>query len=112
MVNITNGTYTYNVTRGAFESLYKGLGFHIVDEDGSVSVDDTTVTPEADPETADEPAQPELSEDEKWTEEIRKKPISSWSKQELKRYADIMKIDLTGVESVRAVRSRISATWE
>lgn len=116
MIDITNGQETYNVTRGAYESIYKAMGFHIVGdpviESAGVTLEQDEVAPATDAEASDEATEPELSEDEKWAQEVRKKPISQWSKQELKRYADVMDIDLTGVESVRAVRSRISASWE
>jgi len=114
MVDITNGQETYNVTRGAYETIYKSMGFHIVGEPVVESVSDgqEADTPAPDGEASDEVAEPVISEDEAWATEIRKKPISQWSKQELKRYAEVMDVDLTGVESVRAVRARISASWE
>lgn len=114
MVDITNGQETYNVTRGAYETIYKSMGFHIVGDPVVESVSDGQEidTPAPVDEASDEVAEPVVSEDEAWATEIRKKPISQWSKQELKRYAEVMDVDLTGVESVRAVRARISASWE
>lgn len=126
MIEITNGTDRYTVTRGAYETVYKGMGFYpvgqepvvqheggatpIVDEDeqGAHDVDVEAVIAPADAAEAEESQE---SEDEKWCKSIRQKPISQWSKQELKKYATLNGIDTDGLRTVNDVRSKIAASW-
>lgn len=127
MITITDGSTQYNVTRGAYETIYKGMGFYPVGQEPSVQ-STGGVTAVAEPVTSEEsgPAdvedavevdgtseveEPAVSEDEKWCEAIRQKPITQWSKQELKKYADINGVDLSGAKTVNDVRSRIASSW-
>lgn len=127
MIKITNGNDTYTVTRGAYETVYKGMGFYpvgqepVVQSTGGDTPDvDEAVTErveDADVEAVDASAGPveaegsEESEDEKWCKSIRQKPISQWNKQELKRYATLNGIDTSGARTVNDVRSKIAASW-
>lgn len=127
MITITDGSTQYNVTRGAYETIYKGMGFYPVGQEPSVqSTGGVTAVAEsiasegsgpADVEDAvevdgtSEVEEPAVSEDEKWCEAIRQKPITQWSKQELKKYADINGVDLSGAKTVNDVRSRIASSW-
>lgn len=127
MITITDGSTQYNVTRGAYETIYKGMGFYPVgqepsvqstggvttvaesvanNESGQADVEDT-----AEADGAFEVEEPAASEDEKWCEAIRQKPITQWSKQDLKKYADINGVDLSGAKTVNDVRSRIASSW-
>lgn len=127
MIKITNGNDTYIVTRGAYETVYKGMGFYPVGQEPVVrsTGGDTPDVDEAAPkrvedvdvEAVDASAGPveakgsEESEDEKWCKSIRQKPISQWNKQELKRYATLNGIDTSGARTVNDVRSKIAASW-
>lgn len=127
MIEITNGNDMYTVTRGAYETVYKGMGFYpvgqepVVQSTGGDASDVDEAVPErvedVDVEAVDAPAGPveteELkeSEDEKWCKSIRQKPISQWNKQELKRYATLNGIDVSGARTVNDVRSKIAASW-
>lgn len=127
MIEITNGNDTYTVTRGAYETVYKGMGFYPVGQEPVVrsTGGDTPDVDEAaqkrvevaDVEAVDafagsvEAEEPEESEDEKWCKSIRQKPISQWNKQELKRYATLNGIDVSGARTVNDVRSKIAASW-
>lgn len=127
MIEITNGNDTYTVTRGAYETVYKGMGFYPVGQEPVVrstggdtpDVDEaiTERVEDADVEAVDASAGPveaeeyEESEDEKWCKSIRQKPISQWNKQELKRYATLNDIDVSGARTVNDVRSKIAASW-
>lgn len=127
MITITDGSTQYNVTRGAYETIYKGMGFYPVGQEPSVQ-STGGVTAVAEPVTSEESGsadvedavevdgtseveEPAVSEDEKWCEAIRQKPITQWSKQELKKYADINGVDLSGAKTVNDVRSRIASSW-
>lgn len=127
MITITDGSTQYNVTRGAYETIYKGMGFYPVgqepsvqstggvvaddpaveaEEPGQADVEDTTEVDDTD--KAEELAE---SEEDKWCKAIRQKPITQWSKQDLKKYADINGISLDGAKTVNDVRGKIAASW-
>ena len=127
MITITDGSTQYNVTRGAYETIYKGMGFYPVGQEPSVqstggvtAVAESVTSKESGPAVMEdtvevdgtsEVEEPAVSEDEKWCEAIRQKPITQWSKQELKKYADINGVDLSGAKTVNDVRSRIASSW-
>ena len=85
MIEIRKGPDTLLVSRGAYEEQFKPLGFRPVRRSR--------------PKT-DAP----LDE-----AELLEKPISQWSKQELKAYADANGIDLSGLRSVTQVREAVKA---
>lgn len=127
MIKITNGNDTYTVTRGAYETVYKGMGFYPVGQEPVVQSTggDTPDVDEAVTERVEdayveavdasagpiEAEEPEESEDETWCKSIRQKPISQWNKQELKRYATLNGIDTSDARTVNDVRSKIAASW-
>lgn len=84
MVKITNGVNVFEVTRGAFDGIYSRQGYTLV-EDVKVGTENTGT--------------PEKSEDEKFIEEIIEKPISQWSKDEIKRFAALEGIDISGTKN-------------
>lgn len=109
MIKITNGTEIYEVTRGAFETVYKPMGFYKFDGKPVKHVDDVVE------DVADEPeheADDEQSEDDAWCEELEKKPIGQWNKAEVKQYASIKGIDITGTKSINEAKDRIKAAHE
>lgn len=96
MVKITNGMITVEVTRGAFDGIYSRQGYTIV-EDGAV---ENAAVPEA-------PVVPEKTEDEKFIEETLEKPISQWNKDEVKRFAAIKDIDISGTKNANEAKAII-----
>ena len=86
MVKITNGISIFEVTRGAFDGIYSRQGYTIVNE-------------KKDTQSAAEVKAPEKTADEKFIEEIIVKPISQWNKNEIKRFAALKEIDITGTKS-------------
>lgn len=92
MVKITNGVNIFEVTRGAFDGIYSRQGYTIVDEE------------KADVNTSNVP---EKSEDEKFLEEIIEKPISQWNKDEVKRFAVLKEIDITGTKNANEAKEII-----
>lgn len=95
MVKITNGVDTFEVTRGAFETVFKGQGYRILIDHEVVS--------------QVEPGDTEKTEDELFVEEVSKKPISEWNQDEMKRFADINGISLDGVAKVSQAREIIAS---
>lgn len=94
MVKITNGVDTFEVTHGAFKTVFKPQGYYLIYGEPKVSQD----VP-GEPEHIDE-----VNEDEAFVESVVEKPIGSWSKAELKRFTDIKGIDISGAKSVADVR--------
>lgn len=100
MVKITNGIDIFEVTRGAFDEIYRYQGYTIIDkerEPASVHV---------------EPVEPEMSEDEKFIREISEKPISMWNKEEIKKYAQINDIDISGTKNAGEAKDIIKEFME
>ena len=83
MVKITNGVNVFEVTRGAFDGIYSRQGYTIL-EDKKVNTNEEV---------------PVKTEDEKFVDEIIEKPISQWSKEEVKRFAALNDIDITGTKN-------------
>ena len=96
MVKITNGVNVFEVTRGAFDGIYSRQGYKLVDEKAEAK------TPEA-------PAALEKSEDEIFVEEILEKPISQWNKEEVKHFAAIKEIDISGTKNANEAKEIIKS---
>lgn len=113
MIKITNGDVIYEVTRGAYETVYKPIGFYEFKgkpvEHAEDVVDDVVE------DAVDEPKQvvdDEQSEDDAWCDELEKKPIGQWNKAEVKQYASIKGVDITGTKSINEAKDRIKAARE
>lgn len=101
MVKITNGVNVFEVTRGAFDGIYSRQGYTIMNEKAAKDAK----TPEA-------PKAPEKNEDEIFVEEILEKPISQWNKDEVKRFAGIKEIDITGTKNANEAKEIIKSFLE
>ena len=99
MVKITNGVNVFEVTKGAFDGIYFRQGYKLVDEKVEAKA------PEA-------PAALEKSEDDIFVEEILEKPISQWNKDEVKRFAGIKEIDITGTKNANEAKAIIKSFLE
>lgn len=93
MVKITNGVDVFEVTRGAFDGIYSRQGFKIVIDEVVKSSANA----------------PEKTEDEIFVEEILEKPISQWNKDEIKRFAAINKIDISGTKNASEAKEIIKS---
>ena len=94
MVKITNGVNVFEVTRGAFDGIYSRQGYTIASKK------------KAEQDVKQFKA-PERTEDEIFVEEILEKPISQWSKDEVKRFAALKEIDITGTKNVNEAKEII-----
>ena len=100
MVKITNGVNVFEVSRGAFEGIYSRQGYTILDEK---KIATGGVIP---------PKALEKTEDEKFLEEIIEKPLSQWNKEEIKRFAALNEIDISGTKNADEARGLIKAFLE
>ena len=96
MVKITNGVNVFEVTRGAFDGIYSRQGYKLVGENKEA-------------EAPAAPAAPEKTEDEIFVEEILEKPISQWNKDEVKRFAAIKEIDISGTKNANEAKEIIKS---
>lgn len=97
MVKITNGAVVFEVTNGAFETIYKRQGFTRVAEP----------TPEVANAAANVP-----SEDDQFVADLLEKPIAQWTKGEVKRFAELKGIDITGTKNVGEAKNLIKEALE
>lgn len=97
MVKITNGTNVFEVTDGAYESIYRHQGYQVIGEKAAQEF------------VPAEPDEPTKTADEIFVEELQEKPISQWNKDEVKRYAAIKDIDIKGTKSVNDAKEVIKA---
>jgi len=93
VVKITNGVDVFEVTRGAFDGIYSRQGYTVIDEKSAHDVETISV--------------PEKTEDEKFLDEIIEKPISQWNKEEVKRFAALKNIDITGTKNANEAKEII-----
>ena len=99
MVKITNGEDTFTVTRGAFDGIYSRQGYKIVGEKKAK-------------DNAEPPKTPEKTDDEKFIDDVTEKPLSQWSKEEVKRFAALKDIDITGTKNANEAKELIKEFLE
>lgn len=92
MVKITNGVNVFEVTKGAFDGIYSRQGYVLVN--GGTSKQEA-------------PAAKDKTEDELFIEAVSEKPISQWSKDEVKRFASIKGVDIAGTKNVNEAKEII-----
>lgn len=97
MVKITNGKNIFEVTRGAFDGIYSRQGYTIMNEQVPGQ---------------QESQEPEKTEDEMFVDEVIEKPISQWNKDEVKKFAALKGIDISGTKSAGEAKELIKAFLE
>lgn len=98
MVKITNGTDVFEVTRGAFDGIYSRQGYVLIGEEKKVANRGNEA--------------PEKTEDEIFLEEVVQKPISQWNKEEVKRFAVLKEIDISGTKNANEAKAIINQFLE
>lgn len=111
MVKITNGSKIFEVSRGAYDSVYKGLGFHVVGtEPAEVNPPKEKTQVPTDAEGEEEDDTPGEAEGETEPGEgldldvLLEKPLSQWEPDELKEFVRAKGIDTAGAKKVSQVR--------
>lgn len=87
MVTITDGKVVCTVTNGAYREVYSKQGFKICGAE------------EPKPEVSD-PVDP----DDEFVKSVEEKPLAQWSKDDIKKYASIFGIDISGTRNVEDAR--------
>lgn len=119
MVKITNGSKIFEVSRGAYDSVYKGLGFHVV---GTEPAEDkppkekTQVPPETEGDEEDDVPDEPKTEGEPGNgldlDALLEKPLSQWEPDELKEFVRAKGIDTAGAKKVSQVRGIVKKYLE
>lgn len=116
MVKISNGDVTQIVSRGAFETQYKKLGFQIVGDNQVIEAKKEVKKaaegkkPESqvpDDDDFDADAADDDTEDGDDFEELLEKPISQWNKTEVKDFAAAKGIDIHGTKNANEAKEII-----
>ena len=97
MVKITNGKDIFEVTRGAFDGIYSRQGYTILNEQipGQQEIQE-----------------PAKTEDEVFVDEVIEKPISQWNKDEVKKFAALKGIDISGTKNAGEAKELIKKFLE
>lgn len=95
MVKITNFVNTFEVTKGAYDDIFKKQGFELVEEDKEETIKE------------EETGKDYKSDEEKYVEELMEKPISQWNKEEVKTYASLKNIDISNTKNIGEARNII-----
>lgn len=112
MVAITNGIHYMTVTKGAFEGIYKHQGYTLVNDYSSsiqVNTGDTIEVnnniPIIETEVMASDNLEETGEKKFERAELLETPISQWTKEELREFADANNISVEGATTVKEVRN-------
>ena len=97
MMKITNGIDIFKVTKGAYEGIYKHQGYKPYGQEENAS-NEANIEPTV---------EPELTDDEIFILELEEKPIANWNKNEVKKYAELKGIDLTGTRNANEAKDII-----
>lgn len=129
MVRITNGETTSRVPYSAYISYFKNIGFVIEGEEPTSPKATTPKKVEEQPkveekvedesETTDEveddyeaEEDEEAADNEAFVEDILEKPISQWTQDELKKFAEIKNVDTSKAKKVSEARAIIKKYLE
>lgn len=113
MVKITNYVNTFKVTQGAYDDIFKKQGFELVEENPRKKKKATKKPVKEAVEEVKEDEWEEAtekdykSEEEEYIDELLKKPISQWSKAEVKTYASINGLDISKTQNIGEARNII-----
>ena len=113
MVKITNYVNTFEVTQGAYDDIFRKQGFELVEETPRKKKKATKKPVKEAVEEVEEDEWEEAteknykSEEEAYIDELLKKPISQWNKEEVKTYASIKGLDISKTQNVGEARNII-----
>lgn len=97
MVVITNGINEFEVSRGAYESIFQKQGYSIIVDTETEAIEDNN----------DAEATKHAEHVDKDAEALVEKPISQWTKNEVKNFIAKKGIDVSGITSFNEVKDRV-----
>lgn len=115
MLRITNGIITIDVTDGAYDEYYRHCGFEVVGSpERPEEREEVLTSPAPDSGRSEDSLQPkteedtyEEDEDELDDEDLSEIPLGEMTTDQLKRYADELGLDYTGIKYKKELRSLI-----
>lgn len=115
MLRITNGIITIDVTDGAYEEYYQYCGFDVVEcPERPEEREEVFTSPAPDSGHFEDSPQPKMGEDDSEEDEdelddedLSEIPLSEMTTNQLKRYADELGLDYTGIKYKKELRSLI-----
>lgn len=108
MVKISNGEVTQVVSRGAFDTQYKRLGFQIVEDNDVAEAKKVVEDSKPEVHVPDDDFDADAADDtEDDFEELLEKPISQWNKTEVKDFAAAKGIDIHGTKNANEAKEII-----
>lgn len=93
MVKCTNGNIVILVTEGAYDSYFKDQGFIVIEENNAVENTPMLVAP-----NEEENEQNDGMID--YMNELKEKPISQWTKKEVRDFASFNNINISETKNV------------
>lgn len=111
-MDVTNGTVTLKVSKGAFNMIYKNRGFHPVETEGASNWSDMVGMQEHhEIPHLEDPSQQEAEEEEEYPEEDEEEevdlseiPLGEMSFDQLREYADQLELNYEGLRSKKELR--------
>ena len=97
MVVITNGINEFEVSKGAYESIFQKQGYSIIADAEAEAIEDNN----------DAEATEHAEHVDKDAEALVEKPISQWTKNEVKNFIAKKGIDVSGITSFNEVKDRV-----
>lgn len=116
MLRITNGVITLDVTDGAYDEYYQYCGFEVVGSpERPEEREEVNTSPAPNSGHFEDSPQPKTDEDDSEEDEdeldededLSEIPLSDMTTEQLKRYADELGLDYTGIKYKRELRSLI-----
>lgn len=93
MVKCTNGNIVISVTEGAYDSYFKDQGFTVIKENSAVENAPMLVA-------SDEGENEQNDGVINYMNELKEKPISQWTKKEVRDFASFNNIDISETRNV------------
>lgn len=112
MRKMTNGIVTCEIPSGAVK-LYEGLGFTDVEfvEQQVEDIDEENYSDEYTEDGTDSEvdgtSNDEADSNEEFVNSVLEKPLSQWSKAEIKQFAEIKGLDISGTKNANEARAII-----
>lgn len=100
MVKCTNGLITCTVTEGAYDNYFKTLGYRVIKDDTVHNI------------IAEEDIDADVIDAVDVFDELLEKPISQWSKTEVKEFANAKGIDISETRNVSQAKEIIKTYIE
>lgn len=105
MVKCTNGMIVIEVTEGAYETIFKDQGYRKLDEEHVSTIETESANDGVD--TVEAATSETVGIDSGEFASLLEKPISQWSNEEVKSFAEAKGINISGTRNAKEAKARI-----